>query len=135
MAQTADMLIGLAGSPLSAGAGALPGSFLAPDEIYRIADAAAQRAISSYRERDRFGRDDRGTGSVEIGNILRHRRERAKMTQRQLADAAGLHPTTIGKIETGERGMSLATFCKLAQVFGTGGFIWKIIDQLAPNDD
>jgi DNA-binding XRE family transcriptional regulator len=39
------------------------------------------------------------------------------LTQEEAASRAGVHPTTIGKIETGDRGMSLPTFAKLSYVY------------------
>lgn len=58
-------------------------------------------------------REDKGTGSETLGAILFAARERMEMTQRKLGECAGLHPTTVQKIETGLRGMSMVSFSKL----------------------
>jgi DNA-binding XRE family transcriptional regulator len=71
-----------------------------------------------------------GTGSEELGGILKYYREKLELTQKQLANFAGIHPTTVGKIEGGERGMSLETFAKLAYHLDED-FAWRIIDTIA----
>ena len=99
--------------------------------IEAIAKEAARQAIAEDRSNRKLGRDDRGSGSAVIGQILLKNRTDTGMSQRELAKNAGLHPTTIGKIETGERGMSLETFCKLANWLEEE-FVWDIVEELAP---
>ncbi len=82
--------------------------------VTATAKMAAVMALEEFRLSRKLGRSDRGSGSTEVGEILRLNRERWKMTQHQLADRAGMHYTTIGKVETGDRGMSLSTFSRLA---------------------
>jgi len=47
---------------------------------------------------------------------LKQHRLNAKLTQGQLADAAGLDPSTISLIEAGKRGGHPATLHRLAEV-------------------
>lgn len=82
--------------------------------IARIAKEAAAAAIAEDRVSRKLGREDVGSGSPIVGGWLRQSREKCGLSQRSLAERTGLHPTTIGKIETGERGMSLRVFAKLA---------------------
>lgn len=82
-----------------------------------VASEAASRAIREMRSERKLGRNDSGRASPALGDILLRYREDAGLTQRQLADLAGIHDTTIGKIETAQRGMSLATFAKLNRAF------------------
>lgn len=63
------------------------------------------------------------SGSRELGAIMkRHRLDPGRgypgMTQRALADASNVHYSTIQKLETGDRGMGMETFAKLASVLG-----------------
>lgn len=71
-------------------------------------------ALDDYRQSQKKGRDDRGSGDAIVGRILKSARTEGGYTQESLGQAAGLHPTTIGKIESGQRGMSFTTFCRLA---------------------
>lgn len=58
----------------------------------------------------------RQSGLVKIfGDRVRQLRDRAGMSQEELADAARLHRTAIGFIERGERGSTLQTIEKLAK--------------------
>lgn len=49
---------------------------------------------------------------------LKARRIRARLTQPGLAEAAGLHPSYITKIEQGRRGGSPETLGRIADVLG-----------------
>ena len=42
--------------------------------------------------------------SVEIGKRIRNYRIGQKMSQEELAEKCGLHPTYIGQVERGDRG-------------------------------
>lgn len=50
----------------------------------------------------------------DFGAHLRAQRQRAQLSQEQLADVAGVHRTYVGGIERGERNVSLANICALA---------------------
>ena len=118
--------------PSSAGAG----NELSGDDqrLAIIAAVAARSALNEYRAEQKRGRQDQGSGDEQLGTILRTSREYKEWTQEELGKRAGLHPTTIGKIESGQRGMSLATFCKLAQSFSDADdweFAWAIVAYVA----
>jgi DNA-binding XRE family transcriptional regulator len=100
------------------------------DAMVRAAEAGARIALEEFRQARKMGRDDRGTGDPEVGSLLRNGREWVSMTQTQLAEAAGVHYTTIGKIETGERGMSLSTFCKIGNHLGKD-WSFAMIERIA----
>jgi hypothetical protein len=45
-----------------------------------------------------------------------------------------VHPTTVGKVENAERGMSLVTFSKISQVFVDHDctyFVYDVIEEVA----
>jgi hypothetical protein len=45
-----------------------------------------------------------------------------------------VHPTTVGKIENAERGMSLVTFSKIGLVFlghGNAYFLHHVVEEVA----
>jgi transcriptional regulator with XRE-family HTH domain len=42
-------------------------------------------------------------------------RTRRRMTQEQLADAAGMHRTFVGQVERGQRGFNIASLPRLAR--------------------
>lgn len=52
---------------------------------------------------------------TEFGDRLKDTRKRRFMTQRDLADASGLHFTTIAKLENGYVEARMRTILKLAQ--------------------
>lgn len=87
-------------------------------EIYEeIAEKAAEKTIRIFREQRKLSRNDVGRASSAVGEILKRYRAICGLSQNSLAEQAGLHETTIGKIELAKRGMSLVTFAKLAAVF------------------
>jgi DNA-binding XRE family transcriptional regulator len=99
--------------------------------LYQLAaQEGAKLALEEFRKERKLGRDDRGTGSESIGKALRSTREMHGLTQQELADRVKIHYTTIGKIETGDRGMSLTTFAKLASVLGSV-FVDQVITELS----
>lgn len=49
-----------------------------------------------------------------IGNQIKIIRKQKKLTQAQLAEAVGISPQFVSKIETGQNIMSLETFIKIA---------------------
>lgn len=62
----------------------------------------------------------RGTEkNVALGNRIKRMREKADLSQEQLAGKVGLTQTTISLIETGKRGISIGTLQKIASALGT----------------
>ncbi|PRQ02028.1 helix-turn-helix domain-containing protein [Enhygromyxa salina] len=55
----------------------------------------------------------------QISRRLVDRRRTLGMTQEALADAAGLSPETIRRLERGRRQSNLFTFCKVAEALQT----------------
>ena len=53
-----------------------------------------------------------------FGDRIRSLRTTAGLSQEELAEKSGLHPTYIGGIERGERNPSLESIAKFAQAFG-----------------
>lgn len=84
------------------------------DELAEI----IRTTIEADRQERKHGRQDTGHGSKEVGAILLSARQREGLSQAVLAGRAGLHPTTVGKIEAGFRGMSLFSFSRLSGVLG-----------------
>lgn len=97
--------------------------------IQAAAERAASLALAAHRDSMKKGRRDEGSGDPVVGAILRKYREDDGATLEQLAAAAGIHPTFLSKIEKGERGMSLATFCKLARVLDAE-WVEETVDQI-----
>jgi transcriptional regulator with XRE-family HTH domain len=64
-------------------------------------------------------REESGTGDRDLGHILKEHREATGYTQSELAEAAQVTRSTVSKVESGDRGMSLVTFCLVAHVLGT----------------
>lgn len=56
-------------------------------------------------------------GNKEIGHRLRRAREDKRLTQKEVADRIGIHNSTIGKYELGEREPDFETVMKLAKVY------------------
>jgi DNA-binding XRE family transcriptional regulator len=73
--------------------------------------------LTGVRQHQKHGRTDRGTGNPVLGCLLRKVRQGHGDSQSSLAHRAGVHATTINKIESGHRGMSLATFLKIDDVY------------------
>lgn len=53
-----------------------------------------------------------------VGNEIRRMRLRAGMTQRQLADASGVDPMSVSRIERGALSPSARTLAAIAGAFG-----------------
>ena len=51
--------------------------------------------------------------SVEIGKRVRNYRIQQKMSQEELAEKCGLHPTYIGQVERGEKNATLESISKI----------------------
>lgn len=48
-----------------------------------------------------------------VGQRLRTYRQKRRLTQEELAEKAGLHPTYIGQVERGEKNLTLLTLEKI----------------------
>ncbi|MFD7611847.1 Scr1 family TA system antitoxin-like transcriptional regulator [Streptomyces sp. NPDC059828] len=57
-----------------------------------------------------------------IGSELRHARERAGLSQRELGDMLHVSATFIGQLEAGSRRIQAGLACRLDETLGTGGF-------------
>lgn len=98
-------------TPLSAG------SDLAGDIASRVLQGLSQQ---------RKDRQDRGSGDERFGKALRSTRERDGLTQQEFAARCGVHYTTIGKIETGDRGMTAETLAKILWASDAGFQNWAL---------
>lgn len=58
-------------------------------------------------------RDDEGR-LARLGTVIRARRKAANLSQEALADAAGIERSHMGKIERGERNVTLLNLCRVA---------------------
>lgn len=59
-------------------------------------------------------RKSKDKNSLDIGAVLRQRREALGLSQEELADLSGLHRTYIGGIERGERNITVRSLSKIA---------------------
>ena len=55
---------------------------------------------------------------MHVGRTLRHARRRARLTQRQLAEAAGVPQSTVARIEAGTTMPRVDTFERLLEACG-----------------
>lgn len=51
----------------------------------------------------------------ELGQRIRAERTTKKMTQEELAERAGLHPTYIGQVERGEKSLTISSLEKIVE--------------------
>ena len=56
--------------------------------------------------------------AVRFGDLIRELRNKAGLSQEQLAELCDLHRTYIGFIERGEKTITIETAYKLARAFG-----------------
>ncbi|MGE5483627.1 MAG: helix-turn-helix domain-containing protein [Ignavibacteriales bacterium] len=69
-----------------------------------------------------------------LGERLRNIRQSKRMTQEELAEKVGLHPTHIAKMEAGDRSPSLATVERLATALGVQpSFVVGAMDEDSPS--
>ena len=54
----------------------------------------------------------------ELGKRIRTERIDKKMTQEELAERAGLHPTYIGQVERGEKSLTITSLEKIVERLG-----------------
>ena len=52
--------------------------------------------------------------SIEIGKRIRNYRTQLKLSQEQLAEKCGLHPTYIGQVERGEKNATIESISRIA---------------------
>lgn len=52
--------------------------------------------------------------SNEVGQRIRNHRMQMKLSQEELAEKCGLHPTYIGQVERGEKNATLESISKIA---------------------
>ena len=71
---------------------------------------------------------------AQIAESLRQARIRHGLTQEQVSELSGVHPTEISRIENGQRDSQISTVFKLAKAFGLtpGEFIDR--SWMAPDD-
>jgi len=55
-----------------------------------------------------------------LGETIRKFRKHARMSQEKLAEKAELHPVYVGKIERGEKWISLHALIRIADALGIG---------------
>jgi transcriptional regulator with XRE-family HTH domain len=55
------------------------------------------------------------TAAQSVGRTIRRLRERAEMSQEELAGECGLHRTYVGSVERGERNVSLDNIVRIAR--------------------
>lgn len=60
------------------------------------------------------GHRDDGGHLAQLGASIRSRRKLADLSQEALADAAGIDRSHMGKIERGERNVTLLNLCRIA---------------------
>lgn len=53
--------------------------------------------------------------TLMIGQRIRNRRQKLKLTQEELAEKADLHHTYIGQVERGEKNLTVAALAKILQ--------------------
>ena len=68
------------------------------------------------------------TVRLEFGKQVRERRLKLNLTQEELAEQAGLHPTYVGSVERGERNVALENIVKLAKAMHCEAA--KLLDKL-----
>ncbi|MBA3991968.1 MAG: transcriptional regulator [Cyanobacteria bacterium DS2.3.42] len=54
--------------------------------------------------------------AVELGSILRHRREMLYITQEEMAEASGFHRSYISDIERGARNLAVRNLRRICEV-------------------
>lgn len=64
------------------------------------------------------GSTDKDKSLVRLGDAIRSMRKAAGLTQEALADAAGIDRSHMGKIERGERNITLLNIIKIAKALG-----------------
>jgi transcriptional regulator with XRE-family HTH domain len=65
------------------------------------------------------GKSDAGTVLEPLGAAIRASRKKVGLSQEALADAAGIDRSHMGKIERGERNVTLLNLCRIADALRT----------------
>jgi transcriptional regulator with XRE-family HTH domain len=55
---------------------------------------------------------------AQIAQSLRQARKSYGLTQEQVSELSGVHPTEVSRIENGQRDIQISTVFKLAKAFG-----------------
>lgn len=69
----------------------------------------------------------------ELGMRIRHYRKAQRITQEQLAEISGLHPTYIGQLERGEKNATIESIYKIALALNIS--MSKLFEDLEAIDD
>lgn len=76
----------------------------------------------------------RGTAAI-IGQRIRVYRKELKLSQEQLAEKCGLHPTYIGQLERGEKNASIETVGKISSALGVSmSVLFEKINETAESE-
>ena len=71
----------------------------------------------------------------KFGPFLRDLRTRRGLTQEQVAEAVGLEPGTISRIERGVKGMSIDSLLMFSEIYGVStDYILKGDETMTPSD-
>jgi transcriptional regulator with XRE-family HTH domain len=65
------------------------------------------------------GKTDAGRLLEPLGAVIRASRKKVGLSQEALADAAGIDRSHMGKIERGERNVTLLNLCRIAAALET----------------
>ena len=71
--------------------------------------------------------------SAELGIRIRHYRKEKHITQEQLAEICGMHPTYIGQLERGEKNATLESVYRIAK--GLNVSISKLLENMDDLED
>ena len=71
--------------------------------------------------------------SAELGIRIRHYRKEKRITQEQLAEICGMHPTYIGQLERGEKNATLESVYRIAK--GLNVSISKLLENMDDFED
>jgi transcriptional regulator with XRE-family HTH domain len=71
-----------------------------------------------------------GNDIRRLGKILREVRREAGLSQEELADRAGIHPTYVSQIERGLKSPTMRMLARLAKALGTTpGKIIRLLEK------
>jgi transcriptional regulator with XRE-family HTH domain len=71
-----------------------------------------------------------GNDTRRLGKILREVRREAGLSQEELADRAGIHPTYVSQIERGLKSPTMRMLARLAKALGTTpGKIIRLLEK------
>lgn len=71
--------------------------------------------------------------SIEIGQRIRNYRNQQQLSQEELAERCGLHPTYIGQVERGEKNATLESISKIA--FGLSLSLSTLFENIEDHQD